>query len=180
MLIKPEQSMLLVVDVQDKLLVHVHDWQRLLDNVIWLGRVAQMIGVPVAASEQYPKGLGHIQADLAALLPTAAVAEKTHFSCVAAQCLDGLPGAERPQVVICGIEAHVCVLQTALDLLEQGREVFVVADAVASRRPDDCACALERMRDNGIDIVTREMVAFEWLQKASTPLFKDISKNFLR
>lgn len=180
MLMKAELSSLLVVDMQDRLLPHVHDWQRTLDHVLWLVRVAQKVGVPVLASEQYPKGLGHTQPDLAALLPAGSVAEKSHFSCVAAQCLDGLPGAERPQVVICGIEAHVCVLQTALGLLEQGREVFVVADAVSSRRPDDCACALERMRDNGIDIVTREMVAFEWLQQAGTPLFKDISVNFLR
>lgn len=180
MLIKPEQSTLLVVDMQDKLLVHVHDWQRTLDHVIWLARVAQKLAVPVLASEQYPKGLGRTQADLAALLPAGAVAEKSHFSCVAAHCLANLPGADRPQVVICGIEAHVCVLQTALELLEQGREVFVVADSVASRRPDDCARALERIRDNGIDIVTREMVCFEWLQQAGTPLFKDISTNFLR
>ena len=180
MLIKPDQSSLLVVDVQDKLLVHVHDWQRILDNVIWLARVAQKVGVPVQASEQYPKGLGHTQADLAALLPEGAIAEKNHFSCVAAQCLENLPGADRPQVVICGIEAHVCVLQTALELLEQGREVFVVADAVSSRRPADRDLALERIRDNGIDIVTREMVCFEWLQQAGTPMFKDISANFLR
>lgn len=180
MLIKPDQSSLLVVDMQDKLLLHVHDWQRILDNVIWLVQVAQKVGVPVQASEQYPKGLGRTQADLAALLPAGAVAEKSHFSCVAAQCLNELPGADRPQVVICGIEAHVCVLQTALELLEQGREVFVVADAVASRRRADCDLALERIRDNGIDIVTREMVAFEWLQQAGTPLFKDISTNFLR
>lgn len=180
MLIKPDQSTLLVVDMQDKLLVHVHDWQRTLDHVIWLARVAQKLAVPVLASEQYPKGLGRTQVDLAALLPAGAIAEKSHFSCVAAQCLANLPGADRPQVVICGIEAHVCVLQTALELLEQGREVFVVADAVASRRPDDCARAIERIRDNGIDIVTREMVCFEWLQQAGTPLFKDISTNFLR
>ncbi len=180
MLMKPDHSSLLVVDMQERLLPHVHDWQRTLDHVLWLVRVAQKIGVPVMASEQYPKGLGHTQADLAALLPQGSVAEKNHFSCVAAQCLPGLPGAERLQVVICGIEAHVCVLQTALELHDQGREVFVVADAVASRRPDDRSLALERMRDHGIAIVTREMACFEWLQQAGTPVFKDISVNFLR
>lgn len=180
MLMKPDHSSLLVVDMQERLLPHVHDWQRTLDRVLWLVRVAQKIGVPVLASEQYPKGLGHTQADLAALLPAGSVAEKNHFSCVAAQCLPGLPGAERRQVVICGIEAHVCVLQTAMELRDQGREVFVVAAAVSSRRPDDCSLALARMRDHGIAIVTREMVGFEWLQQAGTPLFRDISVNFLR
>jgi nicotinamidase-related amidase len=180
MLMKSEQSTLLVVDVQDKLLVHVHDWQRVLDRIIWLVRVAQKIGVPVLASEQYPQGLGHTQAELAALLPAGSVATKSHFSCVAARCLAGLPGAERPQVVICGIEAHVCVLQTALELREQGREVFLVADAVSSRNPADCAVALERMRDAGVAIVTREMACFEWLGQAGTDLFRDISRNFLR
>lgn len=180
MLMRAADSTLLVVDMQERLLVHVHDWQRILDNVIWLVRVARKVGVPVLASEQYPKGLGSTQADLAALLPPGTVAEKNHFSCVAAQCLAGLPGADRRQVVICGIEAHVCVMQTALELREQGREVFVVADAVTSRRSDDRTLALARMRDHGIDIVTREMAGFEWLGQAGTPLFKDISANFLR
>lgn len=180
MLMRAEDSTLLVVDMQERLLAHVHDWQRILDSVIWLVRVARKVGVPVMASEQYPKGLGSTQADLAALLPPGTVAAKNHFSCVAAQCLAGLPGADRRQVVICGIEAHVCVMQTALELREQGRAVFVVADAVSSRRADDRTLALARMRDHGIGIVTHEMVAFEWLQKAGTPLFKDISVNFLR
>lgn len=180
MLIASDQSALLVVDLQDKLLTHVHDWQRILDRVIWLVRVAQKMGVPVMASEQNPKGLGRTQADLAALIPSGSVAEKHHFSCVAAQCLDGLPGADRRQVVVCGIEAHVCVLQTAMQLHDQGRTVFVVADAVSSRDPADCAFALERMGKEGVRIVTSEMACFEWLGQAGTDLFRDISKNFLR
>jgi nicotinamidase-related amidase len=180
MLIHPDHSTLLVVDMQGKLLTLVHDWQRTLDAVIWLTRVAQKIGVPVMATEQYPKGLGKTQPDLAALFPPGSLAEKSHFSCVAAQCLPGLPGAERPQVVICGIESHVCVMQTALELRWAGKEVFVVADAVSSRNPDDRHFALERMRHHGIEIVTREMACFEWLQTAGTPLFRDISTNFLR
>ena len=91
-----------------------------------------------------------------------------------------MPGADRAQVVLVGIEAHVCVLQTALELAEEGQEVYVVADAVGSRRAVDRDVALARMRDEGVRIVTREMVVFEWLQEAGTPLFKDISKEFLR
>jgi len=180
MLIKADDSALLVVDMQGRLLTLVQDWQRILDNVMWLTRVAQKIGVPVMATEQYPKGLGRTQPDLAALFPPGGLAEKNHFSCVAANCLAGLPGAERRQVVVCGIESHVCVMQTALDLAASGKEVFVVADAVSSRSPDDKHFALERMRHHGIGIVTREMAAFEWLHVAGTELFREVSRNFLR
>ena len=180
MLMTAEKSVLLVVDVQDRLLPHIHGWQGLLENVIWLVEVAQRVGVPVMASEQYPKGLGHTQADLAKLLPAGSVAEKSHFSCVAAECLAGLAGCDRPQVVVCGIEAHVCVLQTVIELRDQGREVFVVADAVGSRDAENKSLALARMRAHGIEIVSREMVAFEWLRVAGTALFKEVSKDFLR
>jgi nicotinamidase-related amidase len=99
---------------------------------------------------------------------------------VAAGCLAALPGADRAQVVIVGVEAHVCVLQTALDLIEDGREVYVVADGVGSRRPADCEIALARIRQEGGRIITREMAVFEWLKEAGTPLFKDVSKTLLR
>lgn len=180
MLIDRDSSVLLLVDVQERLLPHVHDWQRLLDNLIWLVRVAQQLGVPVMASEQYPKGLGHTHADLRALVPAGSIAEKVHFSCVAAQCLPGLPGGERRQVVVCGVESHVCVLQTALELRWQGREVFVVADGVSSRDPVNKELAFARMRSHGIEIVAREMVAFEWLKQAGTDEFRKVSAAFLK
>jgi nicotinamidase-related amidase len=180
MLIDADNSSLLVVDVQERLLPHIHDWQRVLDNVMWLVQVATRIGVPVMATEQYPKGIGSTQAELAALLPPGSVAEKIHFSCVADRCLPGLAGADRRQVVVCGTESHVCVLQTVLELRQQGKEVFVVAEAVGSRDPEHKALALERMRRHGVDVVCREMVAFEWLRRAGTPLFREISQNFLR
>ncbi|MFA7268907.1 MAG: hydrolase [Sterolibacterium sp.] len=180
MLMNKDHSVLLVVDMQERLLPAVHDWQRLLDNVRWLVLVAQKLGVPVLASEQYPQGLGPTHSALRGLLAPQCIAEKLHFSCVAAQCLSALPGAERPQVVVCGIESHVCVLQTALELGEQGKQVFVVADAVGSREPDSKALALERMRRHGVEVVSREMVAFEWLKQAGTPLFKEISTQYLR
>ncbi len=178
--IDAQRSGVLVIDVQDRLLQHIADWQALLANVLWLVDVAKKIGVPIAATEQYPKGLGHTHAAIAARLPAGAVGEKVHFSCVAAQCLPGLPGGDKPQVVVCGIESHVCVLQTVLELRAQGKEVFVVAEAVGSRKPTDRLLALDRMRQHGAEIVSREMVAFEWLKQAGTPLFKDVSGEFLR
>ncbi len=178
--INAERSGLLVIDVQERLLPHVADWQSLLANVLWLVDVAKKVGVPVAATEQYPRGLGRTETEIAARLPASAVGEKLHFSCVAAQCLPGLPGGDKPQVVVCGIESHVCVLQTVLELRGQGKEVFVVADAVASRNPSDRLLALDRMRQHGAEIVSREMVAVEWLRQAGTPLFREVSRQFLR
>lgn len=180
MLMDRNASMLLLVDVQERLLPAMHEAQGVLDNTIWLIQVAQRLGVPVAASEQYPRGLGHTHGDLRTLLSPECIAEKLHFSCAAAQCLGRLPGGDRRQVVLCGIESHVCVLQTALELRDQGKDVFLVADAVSSRNPADKTLALARMRDHGVEIVSREMVAFEWLGQAGSAEFKDISTNFLR
>ncbi|PKO71917.1 MAG: hydrolase [Betaproteobacteria bacterium HGW-Betaproteobacteria-14] len=180
MLIERDRTALLVVDIQERLLPHIHEGQAVLDNAVWLVKVAQRLGVPVMLSEQYPKGIGHTVAVLRELTLPAHVAEKLHFSCVAAQCLDGLQGSERPQVVVAGTESHVCVLQTVLDLHAQGKEVYVVADAVGSRRPSDKELALARMRGHGVRIVSREMVAFEWLKQAGTEEFRQVSREFLK
>lgn len=180
MLMDAHRSLLLVVDMQEKLLPAIHDHAQVTANAAWLLGAALKIGVPVAATEQYPKGLGRTAAAIRSLLPAGATATKNHFSCVAARCLPALPGADRPQVIVAGVEAHVCVLQTALELLEDGKEVYVVADCVGSRREADLDVALTRMRDEGVRVVTREMVVFEWLGEAGTPLFKDVSKAFLK
>ena len=180
MLIERDRSALLVVDIQERLLPHIHEGQAVLDNAVWLVKVAQRLSVPVMLSEQYPKGIGHTVAVLRELTLPEHVAEKLHFSCVAGKCLDRLPGSERPQVVVAGTESHVCVLQTVLGLLGQGKQVFVVAEAVGSRRPSDKALALERMRANGAEIVSREMVAFEWLKQAGSDEFREISREFLK
>jgi len=184
MLMNRDDCVLLVVDMQERLLPVIHDWQRLLDHVMWLVQVAQKMDVPVLPVELYPQGLGQTHAELRALLPAQGIVQKIHFSCVAggmfAADQPGPPGAERPQVVICGIESHVCVLQTALELRALGRAVFVVADAVSSRDPASKTLALERMRSHGVELVSREMVAYEWLKQAGTPLFREISRDFLR
>ncbi len=180
MLIDAQRSQLLVVDLQEKLLPVIFDHERLLSNVLWLIRAAQKIGVPVAALEQYPNGLGRIVGDVRDLLPEGAIAQKVRFSAVAAECLASLPGADRPQVVLIGIETHVCLLQTALELILEGKYVYVVADAVGSRHAADRDCALARMRQEGVRIVSREMVVFEWLAEAGTPLFRATSREFLR
>ena len=175
-----ERSALWVIDMQDKLLNHVDDWQRVLDAVMWLTAVARELGVPVLVSEQYPKGLGRTQQDLLAVAGDAPVVDKVDFSCVEAGCFDGVRGADAEHVVVCGIEAHVCVMQTVLDLAAAGRKVFVVADAIGSRAAHDRLFAIERMRAAGATVVTREMVCFEWLVRSGSDEFKRISKEYLR
>jgi nicotinamidase-related amidase len=180
MLLTAEHSLLLVVDIQERLAPAINGGQAVLENTLWLARVAQRLEVPVLATVQYPQGLGPLVPELAALLPREAVVEKSHFSAVAEGCLDALPDYARRQVVLAGTETHVCVLQTALDLIARGKEVFVVAEAVGSRRPEDKALALERLRQHGAQIVSREMVAFEWLHRAGNDRFRQISREFIR
>ena len=180
MLINAERSLLLVIDMQEQLLPVILDGENVIANTGWLIRVATRIGVPVAALEQYPKGLGRTTKVLRELIPADAIAAKVHFSGVAARCLPEIPGADRAQVVIAGVEAHVCVLQTALELAEEGKSVFVVADCVGSRRVSDRDLALARLRQEGVRVVSREMAAFEWLRQADTPLFREICREFLR
>lgn len=181
MLMRAETSCLLVVDFQERLLPTIHDVDCTIANGAWLIQVAQRLHVPVLASEQYPKGLGHTIPAIRDLLPTDVFMEKLHFSCAADRdCMRRIDALGREQIVVIGIEAHVCVLQTALDLRAVGKEVYLVADAVSSRSPRDVEQALERMRAEGVRVVSREMVAFEWLYQAGTEQFREISREFLR
>jgi nicotinamidase-related amidase len=179
-LMRSEASRLVVVDVQQRLVPVIHDGARVVDAIAWLMRLAQRLHVPVAAVEQYAQGLGPTVEPLRGLLPAGAVGAKVTFSCAEGGCLDALPGADRPQVVLAGIEAHVCVLQSALGLAAAGREVFVVADAVGSRDPENRTLALDRLRQHGVDVVSREMVAFEWLREAGNDRFRAVNREFLR
>jgi nicotinamidase-related amidase len=180
MLMRAERCGLLVVDVQEKLLPHMHAAPTLLDNCVWLVKIAHRLDVPIAASEQYPQGLGATVAQLRETLGAAPILPKVTFSCAEEPALMQTPALARSQVVVAGIEAHVCVLQSAIELCGLGKDVFVVADAVASRVADDKQVALNRLRDFGIQVVSREMVAFEWLERAGTPVFREISREFLR
>ena len=180
MLLSVKRSALLIIDLQERLAPAVHGLKRVLANVKILLTAARTLEVPVLASEQYPKGLGPTLPEISALLPRtevpAQVVEKTHFSCLAEPGFaEFLAPAPRDQVVIAGIEAHVCVLQTALDFRAMGRDVFVVADACSSRRREDAELAFERLRKNEVDVVTTEMVVFEWLHQAGDPSFKKLS-----
>ena len=178
MLIDPRQATLLVVDIQEKLIDAMSDPEGTAARARWLLAATTELQLPTVISEQYPKGLGHTLAALKAAAPSAEIVEKLHFSCVAAECLPASLLA-REQVIVCGMETHVCVLQTVLGLLALGKQVFVVEDACDSRSAASKAAALARMRDAGAQVVTREMVLFELLGSASHPLFRHISKTYL-
>lgn len=179
-LIRAEDSRLVVVDVQQRLVPVIHDAERVVASIAWLAGIAARLGIPVAAVEQYPQGLGPTVDSLRSLIPAEAIAAKRAFSCAEGGCLDALPGARRRQVVLAGIEAHVCVLQSALGLAAAGAEVYVVADAVGSRDPANRILALERMRQAGVAVVSREMAAFEWLHHAGDDRFRAVHRAFLR
>ncbi len=175
-LLSRRDSKLLIVDVQVKLLPLIPVTEQLVANCRRLILGAEILDVPVYATEQYPKGLGRTVDDLAELLDD--IPEKQRFSCaeVLAWGTAAAQHDDRDKVVVAGIEAHVCVLQTVLDLISQGFHVYVPADAVASRHRFDWKIALRRMSDSGAVVTTTESVLFEWSEVAGTPEFKQISK----
>lgn len=180
-LIRRDNSFLLLIDIQERLAPAIDQGRAVIDQNQWLLKIASELSVPVVVTEQYPKGLGHTVADLSALLEEALVLEKTHFSAFAEPAIaERLQNLQRKQVVITGTEAHVCVLQTAIDMQAAGFQVFIVEGAVGSRREQDKKLALERMRQAGCVIVSSEMVAFEWLHKSATDEFRRISKQYIR
>ena len=175
MLIRRADSLLLVVDIQQKLAPAIHDSERVVANSVRLLDGARQLGVPAFVSEQYIKGLGPSLEAIRAAAVDARFFEKTHFSCAAEPgVIDLLRAAKRPQIILTGTEAHVCVLQTAFGLLAAGFEVYLVADAASSRTPENRSAAIERMRAAGIGIVTTEMVLFEWLHQAGTDDFRQL------
>ncbi|PIE20365.1 MAG: hydrolase [Neptuniibacter caesariensis] len=181
MLIEADKSALLLVDVQEKLLPGVFENEKLVASCKWLIGVAQLMNVPVLGSEQYPQGVGPTVTELRELLPEDDFIGKTHFSCAdAPECSARIEALGREQIVICGMESHVCVMQTALRLHAQGKQVYVVTDAISARNPVDTNAAIERMREEGIKMVTREMVGFEWIGRSDAPQFKTFSMNYLR
>ena len=179
-LLSADESLLFVVDLQEKLLPHIDGNDAVLANCSRMIAAANEFGVPLTITEQYPKGLGKTVVAIQKLtlddtIPSVTRAEKLRFSGADAA---GWPAAGerddgRRQVVLIGIETHICVLQTALDLLSRGYRVYVAADAVGSRRRLlDHDVALQRMRDSGVIVTTVESVLFEWCETAEALQFK--------
>lgn len=172
-LIRRADSLLLVIDLQQKLAPAIHDSEAVVANAVRLLEGARQLGVPAFVSEQYVRGLGPSLEAIRQAASNARFFEKTHFSCTAEPgVLDLLRSAQKPQIILSGTETHVCVLQTAFGLRAAGFEVYLVADAASSRTPENRRAAIERLRAAGVSIVTTEMVLFEWLHAAGTEEFR--------
>lgn len=169
-------SVLVVVDVQDKLLAAVPTATSLVASVGFLLDVANLLEIPARNAEHYPKGLGPTHAEIARRLPPDPPAKTAFSLCGAAGFQDALDALGRRTAVVVGMEAHVCAAMTALDLLAADYTVFVPVDAVASRFAVDAETALRRLDKAGAILTTAEAVAFEWMRDATHPHFKAISK----
>lgn len=166
---------LLVIDIQDRLLPQIFEKERLLKNSLLLIQGATILGLPIAVTEQYRKGLGLTVPEIAAVIKDFAPVEKVTFSsCGAEGVIDSFKKRGISQLLLCGMEAHVCVMQTCLDLLDRDLQVIAVSDAISSRNEQNLAIGIQRMRDSGAVIMTTEMVLFELLERAGTNEFKQV------
>jgi len=171
-------SQFVIVDVQSRLatVMPTDAMQALVKNCSILVQAAGLLGVAVIVTEQYPKGLGHTVPELSAFMPDIHPVEKTVFSCLAESRFKRQLTRDHSQIILAGMETHICIVQTALDLMASGKQVFVVEDAVVSRDPANKLNALARMRDAGCVITNTESVVFEWLGAAEGDVFKTVSK----
>lgn len=169
--INSSEALLLVIDVQEKL-VNMLENNDVKDNAIKVAKACGILNIPAVITEQYPKGLGDTIEEIKQALPNAEYVEKTSFSALKEDEVEKL--LSQKQVIIFGIETHICVLQTAIDLLNAGYEVFVVQNACGSRCDDNKNAALRRLIHAGAQIVTTEMVLFELLESSKHPNFKEV------
>lgn len=177
MRIERENTIGLVIDIQERLVPAMEESEQLVENCGKLIQGLQILGLPLLVTQQYTKGLGETIDEIKSLIPDFEYIEKKDFSCfeeaIVAEKL-ALSGAKN--VIICGIESHVCVLQTAIDLKEAGYVPVVVVDCIASRSFDNVDLALERFRYEGIMMTSYESILFELTRSAAAPGFKEISK----
>ncbi|MBI5661281.1 MULTISPECIES: hydrolase [Ignavibacterium] len=176
-ILRKETSALLIIDLQEKILPVIKNIDSVLENTIKLIKGFKILQLPIFYTEQYPKGLGPTSSRILEELNRYSAIQKMSFSCFGAENLFNEFRQKRlSQIVVCGVESHVCVQQTVLDLIANDFQVNVVADAVSSRREFDFLIALERMRTLGAEITTAESILFELLEVCGTTEFKEISK----
>lgn len=175
--LQAEQCVLLVVDIQEKLLPPIFDKERLVRNSQLLIRLARILNIPAIATTQYAKGLGSTIPEIASLLPGAEAIDKLEFSCFGSDAfcsqMKRLPG-NRNTVLLCGMEGHICVTQTALAALREGYLVHVASDAVSSRSEWNWKIGLERMKAAGAIISSTEMMIYELLRRSGGAAFKEL------
>lgn len=169
------ESIFVVIDVQEKL-VNMLEKDIVVKKTATIAKAAKIMGIPTIVTEQYPKGLGStVDVVKENLGETTAIIEKSSFSAIKEESfLAKLKSYNKKQVVICGIEAHICVHQTTADLIKEGYEVYVAKDATASRNKYEFKQGIERMRDNGAKVSCVEIILFEWLRSSKDPAFKEV------
>jgi len=176
-LLIPEKTALLIIDIQERILPVISNHQRVVDNTLKLIKGFKVMSLPIYFTEQYPKGLGPTVSSLIEELGELKPFDKMSFSCSGAGDLfNEFKKKNLSQIVVCGIESHVCVQQTVLDLIENGFQVNLAADAVSSRKEIDYNTSIERMRHHGTEVTTTESILFELLNVCGTPQFKEVSK----
>lgn len=182
MQIQRDKSLLLMVDFQARLLPVIDGGEDALSEAAWLGEIACLLEVPVWLTEQSPDNLGGTSTSLLACLGNHyRLWQKQHFGAMAEDDFrQALNATGKTQIVMCGTEAHICVLQTGLGLLEAGYELYWLSDASASRRPQEAVLARERACQGGAVAVSTDMVAYEWLHRCDTALFKEAHQQFLK
>ena len=176
-ILKRGNSALLVIDVQEKLVPVIKNMESVEDNILRLINGCQLLNVPIFYTEQYPKGLGRTIKSIAAVLSESKPIEKMFFSvCCSKELIQPLRDRGFSQIMVAGIEAHVCILQSALDLLQEGFQVHVVEDATGSRKELNKNNALQRMKNLGVTLTTTESALFELVEVSGTDEFRQISK----
>ena len=170
-----ENSLLLIIDIQQAMLKVIDTWQETIRRTNQLIQSARLLGVPILVTEHYKKGLGETVAEVTGVLKEATFYQKEYFSaCLEDDFIDTVRKSGRRQIVVTGMETHVCVLQTVLDLIASGFQLHVVKNAVASRYKEDWETAVELFRDAGAVITTAEIVIFEWICRSNTEDFRKV------
>jgi len=177
MRIEENETFALVIDIQEKLFPHIEEKNILLENILKLLKGLKLLKIPFILNEQYPKGIGHTIEPIKKLLGDVKVYEKVTFSCCKTkETMNAIKKHNKKFIIIFGIETHVCVLQTVLDLLENGFIPIVVSDCVNSRKKSDNDVAISRMIQSGAIITTYESLLFELCVSSNNEVFKEISK----
>jgi len=177
--LRPEECALAVIDIQEKLLPPIFEKERLVRNAQLLVRLAEILSLPIIVSTQYAKGLGPTVEEISSLLPEVKAVDKLEFGCFGngEYCSTVAGLANRNTLLLCGMESHICVMQTALGALNQGLNVHVAADAVSSRTELNWKIGLNRMHAAGTVVSSTEMMIYELLGKSGTPAFKEMLKH---
>lgn len=177
-LLSPQNSLLLVVDIQQRLMPVIENRDQIVFNTRRLLEAANLLEVPVLVSEQYPQGLGPTLPEIAEKWPasTMILPKKAFSVCAEDRLREAIATSSAPKIVLCGVEGHICVLQTAFDLLAMGKEVVLVVDAAGSRFRSDYETAIRRMESFGIVPATTEGIYFEWCSTSDHSKFKEISR----